>query len=138
MRFRLDSMKIRIDIDEKLDLSKFQRFARAYIGQMRELEFDIFLKDYRISIRVNQVDGATQQLVTISLYEIRKEGENKNFWQISPTRDSRFQEVKVIKEMFEDGRADAEFESTDSTATVQKLSQFIKTIHKLNGLTVFL
>jgi|SRR5579885_750505 len=132
-------MLFRIDVDNKLDLSRFRKHATAYIGGMEELNYDIFLKDYKIVVRVNQVEGKSVQMVTISVFEkVRVQGEIVKYMILVPATDSRFQEVKLIHEMFEEGATQSELESTNAEETADKICQLIKVIHKINNLKAFL
>jgi len=134
-------MKFRIDIqDDKVDLSKFKKAAKVYMSQMPRLGFDIFLKDYKIDVRITQVEGHNQQLVDIRLWDIKRkdDGEIESFNVITPLRDTRFQELKLVKELFEPDKPGATFESTSSEQTANKLELFIRTIFKINNLKAFL
>lgn len=135
-------MKFRIDIqDEKVDLSKFQRACKVYMGQMERVEFEIFLKEYTIRIDITQVEGHSQRLVKVEMWDVKRtdDGLIKAQTSIMPLNDGRFQEIKIIKELFVDQYArQATFEASDAAQAAAKLEMFIRTIFKVNNLKVFL
>lgn len=134
-------MRYRYNFDsEKLDLPRFKKQAAHYIGKMRELHYEIILKNYKLLIEIVTPDNCTGHMVVISMFDIHKDndGDIVNEKVIVPLIDTRFKESKLIQNIFVIDNYKAHFDSNSVFETVDKISQLIKLIFKINNLKAFL
>lgn len=125
---------------ENLDLTKFKKHGAFYIGKMREMTYNFFLKNYKLTAEISAVDGYTTHAVTIYFSEIKRD-ENGTIIKdsiIVPLIDTRFREISFIKEMFPKDNYKAYFESGSTVETVEKISSLVKLMFKINNLKAFL
>jgi hypothetical protein len=134
MRYRYDF------VGDKLDLPKFQKQAAYYIGHMREVNYEIFLKNYKLLVEIATPDNCTGHIVTLSMHDLKRDsdGDISSEKVIIPLIDTRFKESKIIKEFFVIDNYKAHFESNNVSLTVDKISQLIKLLFKINSLKAFL
>jgi hypothetical protein len=137
-------MDIRYDFNEHLDLRIMRKQLNHYIGKMPELKYQVYLKDFRIEIEIIQnVDDATSTYheVRITMFDMVRKSDliNANYL-IVPTTDMRFNELTLIKSMydFKFNSPHAHFKSNNASETVDKLCNLIKLVHKINSLKAFL
>jgi hypothetical protein len=133
-------MQIRIDINEKLDLSKFRKQATYYLGQMRELSYHFYLPNYRVMVDSVSTDDTTAHLVTLWIEEIKRDADYEILTgkAVIPIIDIRFKESKIIQELFPNDHYKSSFQSNDVAKTVDKICQLVKLVFKINSLKVFL
>lgn len=137
-------MDIRYDFNEHLDLRIMRKQLSHYIGKMPELKYQIYLKDFRIEIDIIQnVDDTTSTYheVRITMFDmVRSSDLISAKYLIIPSLDMRFNEIPLIKSMydFKFNSANAHFKSNNASDTVDKLCNLIKLVHKINRLKAFL
>jgi len=133
-------MKLRYDFGEKLDLSKFKKQAPHYIAQMRELNLEFYIADFRFSSEISTPDRQTAHLVSLSLEDIEKDefGNLISSKTIYPLQDTRFKEISDIQVLFQNNTYKSHFQSHSVDDTVNRLCLIIKLLHKINNLKVFL
>jgi hypothetical protein len=133
-------MQIRIEINEKLDLSKFRKQATHYLGQMRELSYHFYLPDYRVTVESVSPDDTTSHLITLWIEEIQRNSDYEitTCKTIIPIIDTRFKESKIIQELFPYDHYRCSFQSNNTSDTVDKICQVVKLVYKINNLKAFL
>jgi hypothetical protein len=133
-------MQIRIDIKEKLDLSKFRKQATHYLGQMRELSYHFYLPNYRVLVESVSLDDTTAHLVTLWIEEIKRDTDYEILTgkAVIPIIDTRFKESKIIQELFPNDHYKSSFQSNNTSDTVNKICQVVKLVYKINNLKAFL
>jgi hypothetical protein len=133
-------MLFRYDFGEKLDLSRFKKQAPHYISNMREVTYNLFMPDYKMVVEVATPDNSTGHIVSLSLFEIKRDGEGEITEEkvIVPLIDTRFREIQSIKDIFKIDHYKAHFDSNNAIDTVEKICKLLKLIHKINNLKVFL
>lgn len=133
-------MQIRIEISEKLDLSKFRKQAAHYLGQMRELSYHFYLPDYRVIVESVSPDDNTAHLVTLWIEEIKRSADYEitTCKTVVPAIDVRFKESKIIQELFPNDHYKSSFQSNNTSDTVNKICQVVKLVFKINNLKAFL
>lgn len=133
-------MLFRYDFGEKLDLTKFIKQATHYIGTMRELAYDLYLSDYKMRVEVVTPDNSNSHTVTIFFYEIGRDPDGELVGEkiIIPLIDTRFKELRDIKDVFKIDNYKAHFDSNSAQFTVEKICKILKILYKINNLKVFL
>lgn len=133
-------MLYRYDIDDKLDLSKFKKQAPVYIGKMRELTYEFFLKDYKMVAEIATPDGYSAHTVSLYFFDIKKDkdGDVVSEKVVIPLIDTRFKEMQFIKDLFTIDNYKAYFDSNSVEKTTNTLSMLLRLIHKINNLKAFL
>lgn len=133
-------MLFRYDFGQKLDLSRFEKQAPHYIGTMQELTYHLVVGAYQITAEIATPDGSNSHHVTLWFSEITRDqdGEIINTKIIIPLSDDRFQELSLIKELFNIDNYKAFITSNDAKSTSETLCRLVKLLHKINGLLVFL
>jgi hypothetical protein len=138
-----NSIKIMLfpyNFGEKLDLTKFRKQGSYHIGKLAELSYDLYLPFYKIKINI-QTEINTHN-VDIVLYDIKRDedGEVIETKMILPLKDVRFKEDKNIQTLFAISINDSVgyFSSNSVGDTINKICQFIKYCHKINGMKAFL
>lgn len=133
-------MLFSIHIGDKLDLSKFRKQAVHYIGQMREVTYDIYSFDYKMIVACKTSESSTAHEVTIRIEELKRDADKEITMSsiICPLNDTRFNEIKIIQDIFTiPGSQTAKFSSNSVSHTVDRICSLIKIIHKINGLKAF-
>lgn len=132
-------MRFRYDFGEVLDLTRFQKQASHYIGAMREVSFQLYVRDFRIIAEIASVDEKTSHTVKVYLEEISRDSDNEieTVNLIYPFTDIRFKEIKIINEIFTTNSS-IFYESFSVQSTIDNISFLIKLLHKINNLKVFL
>jgi len=133
-------MLYRYDFGEKLDLSRFKKQAPHYINSMREVTYDLFMPDYKMSVEISTPDNSTGHIVSLSLYDLDRDDDGDIIRErvIIPLIDTRFREIQPIKDIFKIDHYKAHFDSNSSVDTVEKIAKLLKLLHKINNLKVFL
>jgi hypothetical protein len=135
-------MLITINIDQKLDLSKFRKQALNYLGRIRELNYHFYLPAYKIIVETATVDDSTAHHVTIYFSEIWRDQDKeiKREQRIFPATDTRFAESKIVKTIWNPVvRSDIGYFISNSVAeTTDKICQVVKLVFKINSLKAFL
>lgn len=134
-------MLFRYDFGETLDITKFRMQAQHYIAQMRQLEYNLFLQNYKIIVNISTPDGSTAHLVSVSIYHIDRDenGEITSTEKLFPGNDLRFKEFKIIKEIW--GNPDyslGDWASGSVSNTTEKIISLLKIAHKIDNLKAFL
>jgi len=130
---------------EKLDLTRFRKQAAHYMGNMNEINYDLYLPHYKIKIESSTVKtkatNSNAHIATISIFDIKRDddGEIKREEVIFPLLDSRFKESKDIQAVFLiNDTYRGNFISNSTQDTVEKLCCVIKLVHKIDHLKAFL
>lgn len=133
-------MRFTIQIGEKLDLSKFRKHATHYIGQMREIEYHIYLPDYRIIVKLATPDDSNSHIGSLWIEDLKRDQDNEiiKFHLIFPCLDTRFKEIKDIQIWFPNDEFRSHINSNSTAETADKICRVVKLVHKINGLRVFL
>jgi hypothetical protein len=133
-------MEYRLDIGEKLDLTRFRKHASVYIGQMRELTYNLHLPDYKVVAEIVTPDNCNGHMVTLFFFDIEKDedGNIVNEKVVIPLTDTRFKEIKEIQNLFTIDHYKTHFDSNSAINTVDKICRLVKLVHKINHLKVFL
>jgi hypothetical protein len=134
-------MLFRYDFDNKLDLSRFKKQSLHYIGCMPEVTYQLVVFDYNLTSHIKKIksEQGINYLSTIQLFDLKRDSENEisESKVILPMNDPRFQEMKDFIEIFSMDKATGEYISETPEHIVNKLSQFIKMLNKLNMMKAF-
>jgi hypothetical protein len=133
-------MQFRIEITEKLDLSKFRKQAAYYTGQMRELSYHFYLPDYKVIVELSTPDDSNYHLAMMWIVEIFRDQDKEIIREqvVIPLLDTRFKESKDIQSLFPNDHYKTIFQSNNVKDTIDKICQLVKLTHKINGLKIFL
>ena|SRR6266404_3603028 len=135
-------MLFRYDLGQKPDLSKFRKQAMHYIGTMRELSYDLTIPDFRVRVNIATPDDANAHNVSIEIHDIHRDKASSNeiigSKTVIPMIDTRFNEIKLIQEMFPRDHYVASFVSNSAQETVNRICQLMKLVSKINGLRAFI
>jgi len=133
-------MKFRYDFGEKLDLSRFVKQAPHYINLGREIDFELYVHDFKINLNIATPDRQTAHTVSLFIEEIKRDtdGNIKSSRIVTPLTDTRFQEIQSIQAVFDSTSYKCHFNSNSSAATVDKICKILKLLHKINGLKAFI
>lgn len=128
------------DFAEKIDLSRFKKQAPHYIANMREVTYNLFLKDYKMVVEVATPDNCRGHIASLHLFQVKrdKEGEIIDETVIVPLLDTRFKELKCFQEIYKIDSYKAHFDSNSAAETINKICTLLKIINKINNLKVFL
>jgi len=134
MQFRYDF------VGDKLDLSRYTKQAVAYIGAMREVDYSIYFKHYKMRVEIARLANSSEHAVTVYFFEITRDdaGEITGEKVIIPLIDTRFRESNIIKDLWKIDHYKAHFDSSSSAITVERINQVIKLIYKIENLKAFL
>jgi hypothetical protein len=134
MNFRYDF------VGDKLDLTRYTKQAIAYIGAMREVDYTIYFKHYKMRVEIARLADSTAHAATVYFFELRRDdaGEIINEKVIIPATDTRFKESQSIKDLWGTDHYKAHFDSSSSAATVEKINKVIKLIYKIENLKAFI
>lgn len=134
MNFRYDF------VGDKLDLTRYTKQATAYIGAMREVDYTIYFKHYKMRVEIARCADSTNHTVTLYFFEIKRDenGEITDEKVIIPLIDTRFKESQCIKDLWRIDHYKAHFDSASAAATVEKTNKVIKLIYKIENLKAFL
>jgi hypothetical protein len=132
-------MIFRYDFGDKLDLSKFRKQAEHYLSRMPNIQYDIFTKDYYISIVAKTEEDSRLQIIYISINDVSRDlGEITYCKAVVPTNDTRFQGFKDLVALYDPGYTAAVITNYNSKDTTNILCDIIKIVHKINSLKVFI
>lgn len=134
-------MEFRYDfLGDKLDLSKFSKQAAYYIGYDRRTVFNLYLRNYKMRVEAARLLDSNAHLVTVYFYEVKRDvdGEIQSEKVIIPMTDTRFKELRDIKELWKIDHYKAHFDSNSASASVEKINKILKIIFKINNLKAFL
>lgn len=128
-------------LGDKLDLTKFHKQAAYYIGQMSEITYHFFLQNYKIVVEISRVDYSTEHVATVYFTNIfrDKDGDIEQEDPIYPMKDNRFKEnpdVQLIFTMPDEYRGSVI--SSSAIWTVEKLSNLLKLLYKIESLKAFI
>lgn len=95
-------MLFRYDFGKILDVSKFRAQAPHYITQMRQVDYHLFLQNYKIVVNISTPDDSTAHMISVSIFDIKRDenGEIISVEQLFPSNDLRFKEFKLVKEIW--------------------------------------
>jgi hypothetical protein len=127
-------------VADKLDLSRYTKQATAYIGAMREVDYTIYFKHYKMKVEIARLANSSCHTVTLYFFEIFRDelGELKREQVIIPLTDTRFKESQCIKDLWRLDHYKAHFDSSSAADTVAKTNKVIKLIYKIENLKAFL
>lgn len=134
-------MLFRYDFGETLDVTKFRAQAQHYIAQMRQVDYNLFLQNYKIIVNIFTPDDCTAHLVSVALYHIIRDecGEITKVELLFPSNDLRFKEFKIIKEIWEKPHYSfGNWDSGSVSNTTEKIISLLKIAHKIDNLKAFL
>lgn len=136
-------MEFRYDFGEKLDLTRFRKQARHYIGRMREIVYNCYLADYKVVAEIATLDdraSTSRHRVTAYFMEVIRnpDGTIQDQKAILPLTDTRFREIKIIQDIFPADGYKTFFDSNDPQEIVDKLCNLISLVHKINHLKAFI
>ena len=134
-------MLFRYDFGKKLDVTKFRAQSQHYIAQMRQVEYNLFLQNYKIIVSISTPDDCTAHLVSMSMYHIIRDeaGEIIKSEKLFPSNDLRFKEFKIIKEIWKNPNYSlGNWDSGSVSNTTEKIISLLKIAHKIDNLKAFL
>lgn len=134
MNFRYDF------VGDKLDLTRYTKQAIAYIGAMREVDYTIYFKHYKMRVEIARMANSSAHLATVYFFDLIRDesGEITGEKVIIPMIDTRFKESQSIKDLWGLDHYKGHFESGSAVATVEKINKVIKLIYKIENLKAFL
>jgi hypothetical protein len=133
-------MIFRYDFGSALDLTRFKKQSIHYIGKIPVINYHLFLKDYKIVADINTTSDSTTHNVTISIFDIVRDpdGEILDSNVIVPLNDVRFKELKDVINVFPNDYCKADFNSSSTENTSDKICKIIRILYKINNLKAFL
>lgn len=136
-------MNYRYDFGEKLDVAKLQAHISFYIRYEMDMSYELFTKSYKIVVSISGMAEHKSHQVSITLHDIKRDdfGTIISVKGINPSLDTRFKEIKIVKDLFDLPNtflAKAHFNSTKELETASKIIELLKIIHKIDNLKVFL
>jgi hypothetical protein len=132
-------MLFRYDFTLPLDLQRFKKQATHYIGQMREVSYDLFLPEYKLAVEIVGMDNSNSHRMSFWIFEIKRDEEGYIIKDnvIVPLLDDRFKEIKDVQELWINHDYKAHIESNSVVKTVSQICSILKLISKINRLKVF-
>ncbi len=130
-------MNFRFDFQEKLDLTKFKnRLIYSNIDQ-KECLFNIFLKTFNINI-VFKIDQPYHK-IEITIYRLNRNKNDtiSNLDVIIPEQNVMLKDIFLFKEIWKPTEFLGQFKSLNINNTVDKVSNIIEILFKIDGLKVF-
>ena len=144
---RLQIMLFRYDFDNKLDLSRFKKQAAHYIRSMPEITYHLVVNDYKMvfDIRKTKVtsdsaEAADHNFVTaLQIFDLKRDSDHEISESkiVFPMNDPRFQEMEDFIKIFPVDKATGEYLTKNADELIEKMSDFMKMLNKLNRLKAF-
>lgn len=139
-------MLFRYDFDKNLDLSKFKKQFLHYISKMvslniSEIRYHFSLRMFQLSVEIKWIENPINHIVKFYISEVSRDSDKEiiSGKNISPLRDTRFQEIKLFKDFFDTNYAtQGSFVSYNIQHTADTICQIVKLLHKINDLKIFL
>lgn len=128
------------DFGHKLDLTKFKKQAPHYIANMREVNYNLFLQDYKVVVEIATPDVCNGHIVSVHFSSLKRDqdGDIIDETIIVPLLDTRFKEIQYIKDIFKINSYKAYFDSNSVVDTVDKICMLLRLVYKINNLKAFI
>lgn len=131
-------MLFRYDFNSDLDLSKFVKQTPYYIQNNSNIEYDLFVHDYKLSLKVSKSDDL-KYMAKIEIYSLIRDEMNQitSSEKIIPSLDVRFASLKQINQFFQPNECTGILYSDSSQSMTDVFCKIIKVLIKLNMLRAF-
>ena len=134
-------MDLRFDFNDKIDYNKLKSQNVHHTKINVQLNTTVYLPNYRIIFMgTHPMDGSNSYTLSISFQDIRKD-QNAVLIKadnIFPMNDSRFKEMKLIKELFLEHTHTAIYYSANLAEITNTIVELVKILHKIDHLKAFL
>lgn len=133
-------MIFRYDFGNQLDLNKFKSQSTHYITYIKQMEYHLFIKNYKLIAEVSKSDDKQSHQVTTSIYDIIRDidGDVLNSNVIVPLIDPRFKELKEIVSIFPDNICKGGFDAVDSGSVAEKMCRILNILFRVDRMKAFI
>lgn len=133
-------MIFRYDFGKKLDLSKFQQHSIHYITHLKQINYHLFVYNYKLIADVVKTELDPCYQITVSIYDVIRDadGDVTNSNAIMPLNDLRFKEIKEIVKIFPEDHCKGMFCSDNSNQISDKICNLLKVLSRINKLSLFI
>lgn len=130
-------MKFNIELDDSCDLTIFRSMFMKLTGSDRST-YDLFIDKAMVRFEVSSTK--TDQLIVAGIFDAVKN--DAYSWAVNgvhPLRDTRYQNLSFIKELFElPGACSCHIVCHNPSETFKVLEKLVRTVYKVNKLKAFI